>query len=272
MSSEGSDVTLDDAEADAFWCLYHVVKMLPGGTADDAGLPSKARRLQLLLQAYDPAVADLLTSHNLGELLATRISVALCTRVGLTLRQCAQVWDRFLADPRRFEFSDYFVVALMLSKRRLLLRGHQDAGSVAEAVLAAPAGDALVESLLRAASAICALERRCGPSSDTPFPLRPGVLGVVATVVRESVGSLWGQLRVRGAGALQGIGRRSKGDALAAVPRKDNVGSTLQSREGAGYGAVGKCGTIIGGISVPEKGSARRAVSLDRTALEAGLV
>jgi len=274
MSHEGSDATLDKAERDAFFCLLHIHRLLPAVTADDAGLTSKARRLQLLLQAYDPSVAEVIVSHNLGELLATRLSVALCARIGFTLQQCAQVWDRLLADPRRFEFSDYFVVALVLSKRRELLRAQNDAGAVAEAILAAPKGiGASFTTLLNISCAICALERRCGPNSETPFPPRPGVLDVVAnaaasslTAVRDTLGSAWGQLRVRGKDALQGFRRRTQEDS-------DQRSVSTKSTK---YGAMDKCSTILGSLPASSRPGAvargRRAQSLDRTALEAGLV
>merc|ERR1712226_1625564 len=104
------------------------------------------------------------------------------------------------ADPSHYEFCDYVATALvLLSRRRLVeLEHHGDTQGLAEALRAAPSSMTSA-SVLQVAHAICAFERRCGASSDVPFPLRRSGKD---SVCREPLGgsiqlnlsSLWGKM------------------------------------------------------------------------------
>lgn len=188
------------AEADAFWCLAHLINELQGTIADDLNLPPKVQRFHWLLRTYDPALAETLATHNLEALPATRLGVALCTRAGFSLETCVRLWDSLLTDPRRFEMCDFAVLGLLLVSRGRLLQKASDAGDLAEALLAAPR-TVDPDALLRTTFAICAFERRCGPDSNCPYPPQPGVLDVIANNALDGLARVWGGVRARGAAA-----------------------------------------------------------------------
>mmetsp|Transcript_49380 Transcript_49380/g.86990 ORF Transcript_49380/g.86990 Transcript_49380/m.86990 type:complete len:763 (-) Transcript_49380:65-2353(-) len=198
--SQGSSEELASAEADAFFCLTHLINELQGTISEDQNQEgrSKVRRFNWLLRTYDPALAELLATHNLTALPATRLGVAFCTRAGFSLEICVRIWDSLLADPRRFEMGDHAVLALLLlpvTRGRLLQQRH-DAGNLAEALLAAPR-TVDPEALLRTMFAICAFERRCGPDSQIYYPPQPGVLDVIANSALDGLSRVWGGVRAR---------------------------------------------------------------------------
>merc|ERR1719253_872863 len=108
MSGEGAQ--LAEAEADAFWCLAQLMTELHDSITERS-LAVRARNIQTLLRAYDAPVADLLQKHGQTALPAMRLGVALCTRAGFKLADCARIWDSLLADPKRFDLCDYVVIA-----------------------------------------------------------------------------------------------------------------------------------------------------------------
>mmetsp|Transcript_85572 Transcript_85572/g.266352 ORF Transcript_85572/g.266352 Transcript_85572/m.266352 type:complete len:695 (-) Transcript_85572:14-2098(-) len=176
MAEGGSASGLADAEADAFWCFSQLMAEVQDSLADDSSLADQVRRTHELLRAYDPPVADLLAAHGLAALPTLRLGAVLCTRSGFSLADCVRVWDTLLADPKRFDFRECVVIALMLQARGdLLQRG--DVGSLCETLLAAPQATD-VKALLRTARAVCAFERRCGQGTGAvAFPPRPAPAG-----------------------------------------------------------------------------------------------
>lgn len=198
--SEGQSEELASAEADAFFCLTHLINELQGTIAEDQNHEgrSKVRRFHWLLRTYDPGLAELLATNNLTALPATRLGVAFCTRAGFSLEICVRIWDSLLADPRRFEMGDQAVLALLLlpvTRGRLFQQRH-DVGNLAEALLAAPR-TVDPEALLRTMFAICAFERRCGQDSQIPYPPQPGVLDAIANSALDGLSRVWGGVRAR---------------------------------------------------------------------------
>merc|ERR1712046_285691 len=132
MGTEDGGQDLKNAEADAFWCVTALLKELQASILDDSSLDLRTRRIQALLHTYDPALNEMLESHSLGALPATRLGIALCTKAGFSLRRCARIWDALLCDPRRFEFGDYLVVSLIFLCRAQLVKQRNDGGALAE--------------------------------------------------------------------------------------------------------------------------------------------
>jgi len=192
-----------------------------------------------LLAEYDPDVARLLGAYGLETMPTTRLGVALCTRAGFRLQDCLALWDALLADPMRFQFCDYVVIAVLMLRRRELYQCRGDGGRLAEGLLLAP-GEVAVTSVLRVAHAICAFERQCGPDSETPFPAgrvapAPGapVLLLPPTAAleaaSEAASAVWGRLRkswkagrqaVRSGLQLVATGDGLPADEAAVVPPK----------------------------------------------------
>ncbi|CAE8645154.1 unnamed protein product [Polarella glacialis] len=185
-----------EAEADAFWCFSQLMAEVQDSLAGE-GLATQARRCHELLRAFDPPLADLLADAGLGALPAMRLGAVLLTRSGLSLAQCARIWDSLLADPRRFEFCDYVVVALLLLNRGELLQ-RADVGGIAETIIAAPQS-AKLETLLRIAYAVCAFERRCVQKTGVwletglfvPFECSPCCPGVEVTSTNTALVLDW---------------------------------------------------------------------------------
>jgi len=211
LNINGDDATSNgakwnDAEADAFWCLAELMIEMEGSIVDNDRQTKQAQHIQFLLQLYDPPLAELLRGAGIVALPTTRLGVALCSRAGLTLGGCARLWDAILADPKRFEFCNYTIVAVLLLSREHLLKQKHDAAALAEDVLAAPRR-ADMKTLLSIAYAICAFERRC---TECPYPPRPGVLDAVTASALEAaqthLSSAWGKVRAGGAGFLR-VGR-----------------------------------------------------------------
>lgn len=225
--SPGTDI-IAEAEADAFWCLSHLLTEVKGGLADDchsgggaggaaaaAATTSRARRLQLLFREHDPTLCELLQSHGLVAMPAARLGASFCTAAGFSLASCARLWDFVLGDQLRFGFCDFAVVALLLSRRQELLNLKGDAAGMAEVLLDAPRTVG-IDQILRFALALRALERRrrstaqkAGGKAEEATEQRsqsqppakqegPGVL--------HAIGSIWGRVRARGADALE-VGR-----------------------------------------------------------------
>jgi len=226
----GGSTSLEDAEADAFWCLLQLMAEMQDSIAPDAGLATQVRRTHELLRTYDPPLAGILASHGLGTLPALKFGVALCTRSGFALKDVVRIWDTLLADPQRVVFCEYIVVALLLLVRRDLMLWRADLGRLAEALVAAPKCVDL-DSLLRFACAICAFERRCVPGAAHPFPPRPapgvdildgsslatGGLDVTLASAQAQLSSLWGKVRVASSDAWE-AGRAAANEAAEQAP------------------------------------------------------
>jgi len=226
----GGSANLQDAEADAFWCLLQLMAEIQDSIAPDAGLATQIRRTHELLRTYDPPLADVLASHGLGTLPALKFGVALCTRSGFSLADVVRIWDTLLADPQRFVFCDYVVVALLLLVRRDLMLWRADLGRLAEALIAAPKCVDL-DSLLRFACAICAFERRCAPGVAHRFPPRPapGIdildgsslatdgLDATLAAAQAQLSSLWDKVRLASNDAWE-VGRAAANEAAEQAP------------------------------------------------------
>jgi len=218
MASDAS-VDMADAEADAYWYLSQLMAEVQDSITEDSVLSQHAHRQHELLRAYDPPLADLLAEHGLSALPTMRLGIALFTRAGFTLEDSARIWDMLLADPRRFETCDYIMVALLLHTRGDLMQ-HQNLGSLAETMLAAPR-NINVGKLLRTACAVCAFERRCVEGSDKPFPPRPvqsnaEVLEEAVAVAQNKLSSFWGAMSKVGAEAWE-VGRTAAKEKMAVV-------------------------------------------------------
>ena len=197
--------SLEEAETDAFWCFFQLLTEMKTGD-DETTRTFRARRVHELLKVYDPTLVELLDHQGLMVFVATRLGEAFCTRSGLPLESCAQLWDVVLADPQGFAFCDFVVCALLLLRRQELLRLKTDAEALAEALLALPKAVPL-ERALRLAKALRALEKqkalraakaRVLQAQESP---EDGVVDVMKTL-----GSLFGRMRERGADALE-VGR-----------------------------------------------------------------
>ncbi|CAK9003392.1 TBC1 domain family member 13, partial [Durusdinium trenchii] len=195
LSSTG---LMKDAEADTFWSLSEL--LAEESILGDEALAWQAKRLHRLHLSFDPPVAELLQEHGLEAMPALRLGALLLSRAGFPLVQLARLWDALLADPRRFEFADDLVLALLLLTRGDLLQ-RDDVGGLAESLLAAPLVVDL-ELLLRRAYAICALRRQHGPNDQMPFPKLPEGIDLDSAVAaaQEGLSSLWGKVRAAGAG------------------------------------------------------------------------
>jgi len=248
----GDAVELADAEADAFWCLSQIMAEVQDSIVADSSLAGQVRRTHELLRAYDPALAELLAEHGLGPMPALRLGAALFTRSGFKLADCVRIWDTLLADPHRFDFCDFVIVALVLLTRGDLLQ-HSELGSIAETLLAAPR-EADVDALLRTAFAVCAFERRPVMANGTPFPprparggpevlaggdLAPGALdaaAAAAAAAQTRLSSLWKTFRAVGTEAWE-VGRNAARDTAEKAPAwgaharaaLDTASSTLAS-------------------------------------------
>lgn len=215
----GSPNAIAESEVEVFWLLSRIVE--EGGIPEGvSGQARQANRVHALLRAYDPALADFLAQQGLAAFPSTRIGMALFTRAGFSLGDCARVWDTLISDPQRFAFCDCIVVALLLTCRRELHHRKGDVGGLAEVMLLAPRR-VHNGNLMQVAHAICAFERRCGPGSSVPYPppaAPPGGHRRSQSVARggphegertalegaaAKLSSLWGQLRSTGAGVMR---------------------------------------------------------------------
>ena len=197
--------SLEEAETDAFWCFFQLLTEMKTGD-DETTRTFRARRVYELLKVYDPTLVEVLDHQRLLVFVATRLGEAFCTRSGLPLESCAQLWDVVLADPQDFAFCDFVVCALLLLRREELLRLKTDAEALAEALLALPKAVPL-ESALRLAKALRALEKQKALRAAKARVLQAQELpedGVVD--VMKTLGSLFGRMRERGADALE-VGR-----------------------------------------------------------------
>lgn len=195
--------SLEEAETDAFWCFFQLLTEMKTGD-DETTRTFRARRVHDLLKVYDPALVEVLDHQGLMVFVATRLGEAFCTRSGLALEPCAQLWDVVLADPQGFAFCDFVVCALVLLRRQDLLRLKNDAEALAEALLSLPKAVPL-ERALRLAKALRALEKqkalRAKAREVHASHSQPEDLGVM-----KALGSLFGRMRERGADALE-VGR-----------------------------------------------------------------
>jgi len=264
MSNEGKVGDLADAEADAFWCLSQVMLEMNSTIAAGEAVQNQAKQaqhIQYLLRLYDPVLAELLRAAGIVALPTTRLGVALCTRAGFSLPGCTRLWDALLADPKRFEFCNYAIVAVLLLSRERLLKQHDDHAALAEAVLAAPR-QADMDMVLSAAYAICAFERRCGDSSPVPFPPRPGVLEVIPSALEAAqthLSSAWGKIRP----GVVGFWRKAKNgvEQAAAAHAKHVAEEAERNRQLA---QAHRAGTARGGENVAQASMT--------AALEVGLI
>lgn len=195
--------SLEEAETDAFWCFFQLLTEMKTGD-DETTRTFRARSVHDLLKVYDPALVEVLDHQGLMVFVATRLGEAFCTRSGLALEPCAQLWDVVLADPQGFAFCDFVVCALVLLRRQDLLRLKNDAEALAEALLSLPKAVPL-ERALRLAKALRALEKqkalRAKAREVHASHSQPEDLGVM-----KALGSLFGRMRERGADALE-VGR-----------------------------------------------------------------
>jgi len=248
-----NDCSLAEAEADAFWCLSQLLTEVKGGLADDchsgggaggtaaaASTASRARKGQVLLRSYDPALAEQLALHGLAAMPAHRLGAAFCTRAGFSLESCAQLWDFLLADPQRFGFCDFAVASLLVIRRKELLELQGDAAGMAEVLLAAPK-TVSNEVLFRTALAMRALERRrrkkLAQNKTVPSQPQGGAGGSAMRAnsqpparqdgpgVIRAIGSILGRVKARGVDAIE-AGRTA---ARCAWPQAQQLQDSHQS-------------------------------------------
>jgi len=192
--------TLEEAQADAFWCFFQLQTNKATSSTD-----RRAKRLQELLRTFDEPLCEVLTRQGL-IFVAARLGEALFTSGGFAAENCAQLWDAMLNDAERFAFSDWLLCALILLKRFQLLRISDDAAQLAEALQNLPR-IVPVERTLRLAAALRAAARRrqrretkasraggrvhSPPEEDAPFgPL-------------QILGSFFGRAKEKGVEALE---------------------------------------------------------------------
>jgi len=206
LSSGMQRAQLEDGEADAFWCLSQLLADAQETILGDDALAAQARRLLILHRCFDYPVAKLLEDHGLVAMPALRLGALLLCRAGFSLLQAARLWDSILADPRRFQFADTIVIALLLLRRGDLLQ-RDDVGGLAESLVTAPQ-TVDFDTILSTAYAVCAFQRRHGPDSGAPYPPRSSVhsaegaldLDSAVNAAQEGLSSLWGKVRAAGAG------------------------------------------------------------------------
>eukprot|EP00439_Symbiodinium_sp_Y106_P065513 s2417_g10.t1 len=208
LSSGMQRAQLEDGEADAFWCLSQLLadaqEEMSGTPWDNDALAAQARRLLILHRCFDYPVAKLLEDHGLVAMPALRLGALLLCRAGFSLLQAARLWDSILADPRRFQFADTIVIALLLLRRGDLLQ-RDDVGGLAESLVTAPQ-TVDFDTILSTAYAVCAFQRRHGPDSGAPYPPRSSVhsaegaldLDSAVNAAQEGLSSLWGKVRAAG--------------------------------------------------------------------------
>lgn len=194
--------SLEEAETDAFWCFFQLLTEMKTGD-DETTRTFRARRVHELLKVYDPTLVEVLDHQGLIVFVATRLGEAFCTRSGLPLESCAQLWDVVLADPQGFAFCDFVVCALLLLRRQELLRLKTDAEALAEALLALPKAVPL-ERALRLAKALRALEKQKALRAAKARVLQAQELPEDG--VMKTLGTFFGRMRERGADALE-VGR-----------------------------------------------------------------
>lgn len=282
----GGTTSIADAEADTFWCFSQLMAEVQDSIAADSGLAGQVRRTHELLRTYDPPVAELLDAHGLGALPALRLGAALCTRSGFALADCVRIWDTLLADPRRFDFCEYVVVALVLLIRGdLLQRG--DVGSLCETLLAAP-NCVDVNALLRTACAICAFERRCVVGVANPFPPRPapcadfldgctnasGGFDAAVAVAQTKLSSLWGKVRAVSSEAWA-LGHAAANEAVVQAPSwKAQARRTFGEAVASAASAAGTAATVAAsaaGKAATSATAALEAVTASRPMVSEGL-
>lgn len=206
--------SLEEAETDAFWCFFQLLTEMKAGD-DEQTRTFRARRVHELLKAYDPDLVEVLDHQGLMVFVATRLGEAFCTRSGLPLESCAQLWDAVLADSQGFAFCDYVVCALLLLRRQELLRLKSDAEALAEALLALPRSVPL-DRALRLGSSLRALEQQKVLRMVKAQELYERRLKTLEAAARatmsddngmiKALGSFWSRIRERGANALE-VGR-----------------------------------------------------------------
>ncbi|CAE7573159.1 unnamed protein product [Symbiodinium natans] len=146
--------TLEEAEADAFWCFFELHTENKNSPTD-----RRAKRLQELLRTFDDELCEALTRQGL-IFVAARLGEALFASGGFALEPCAKLWDVMLNDAERFAFSDWVLCALVLLNRFQLLRIADDAAQLAEALQALPRTVPVVRTLRFAAALRAAARRR----------------------------------------------------------------------------------------------------------------
>jgi len=171
---------LQDAEADAYWCLHQLTFELSDRFSEEWRLSGQIGRLQSLLRTYDPALARRLQHHGLSEMPEREFGIGLLTQSRFPLRHCARLWDFLLADPQRMQFLDYVIIALLVSSREELLE-QLFANSLAEKLADCVVHVDVVE-LIGHAKSICAFERLCARGHVAPYPTRCGPAPVAPLV------------------------------------------------------------------------------------------
>lgn len=207
MTCDGA-MGLPEAEADSYWFLSQLMGEVQDSIMEDSSLARQAKRVHGLLRAYDPPIAELLAEHGLAPMPTMRLGVALFTRAGFKLEDCARLWDTMLADPMRFQLADYAIVALLLLSRGDIMQS-STLGGAAETVVAA-AQNVDMQKLLRTTYAICAFERRCIEDGVATFPPRPRQsnadaldrsLEEAVSAAQTRLTGWWGKVRSAGAEA-----------------------------------------------------------------------
>eukprot|EP00930_Biecheleria_cincta_P066356 TRINITY_DN5246_c0_g1_i1.p1 TRINITY_DN5246_c0_g1~~TRINITY_DN5246_c0_g1_i1.p1 ORF type:complete len:731 (+),score=159.26 TRINITY_DN5246_c0_g1_i1:50-2242(+) len=159
------------AEADAFWCFSELMAEIKDGfmqALDNSGegVYGMVESVTALLNSYDPELARHLQKTELSLFVFILRWCTLLFAQDVTLPDALRLWDSFIADPSRFQFTVHVCVAVLLLKREDLLQSEKSF-VLAEVVQSAPRSTDLDE-LLTKAFAICAFERRGGALPTFP--------------------------------------------------------------------------------------------------------
>lgn len=151
------------AEVDAFWCFSELMVEIKEGFMQafdhtGEGVHAIVEGVTQMLKAYDYELAKHLQKNELSLFVFVLRWCTVLFAQDATLPDVVRIWDCLLGDPCRFEFVHHTCLAVILSKREVLMQTHKQF-ALAEVLQSAPRTTDL-SALIRMACAICGFERR----------------------------------------------------------------------------------------------------------------
>ena len=121
------DPSMDDIEADSFWCFYNFMEALKDlfdGHQDkkDKGIDGKVKRLKSMLKIIDKQLYEYLTTIGYDFALLAFRWISLMFSQDFLMMDILRIWDYLLCCDNKYQNCYYFCLSIILMKKEKLMK------------------------------------------------------------------------------------------------------------------------------------------------------
>ena len=121
------DETIDDVEADAFWCFYNMMCILRElfdkfEDKKEHGIWAKTIRLKNMLKVVDKNLSEHLNNMGFDFSIFTFRWISLMFSQDFNMIEILRIWDFLLCKENKYENCYYFCLSIILMKKEIIMK------------------------------------------------------------------------------------------------------------------------------------------------------